>query len=966
MSVLKKFNPYDLPGALVRVIATGRDAVLGEIVDTVAANIDAPIMQHLLIAAPRGFGKSFLLRLLQIELQERAKKGLPVRFVVLSEEQPNVTAPHLLLDEICRVLEGRPAGDVVAGWFDEEDAAWDQSLDRLRRTLEALPIGTKGLVVVAIENFDQLMATVFREDDDASRLRKLLASEGGRLMLLATATDRVDSAYGGRLFHALRTIELRPWDEDQCLTFFGRLRQELSRRELDQLERAKALAVAQFIGGSPRMATILYEVVQTHDSMQAIDLLDGLVDELTPYYKHRRESLSPRARALLDTLLRMGEPRSQSEVATKLGTTQNRVAQPFTELLGQQILIGERSARSRETLYRVTDRLMVHYYRKRIFLHGTGTSPLESITEFLESFFTEGEKRAEAERLRGLGFEAEAVLFERLIVKSRDVAGLPLLVEATQLDEALDQAMRHLTAGEPAAAVELALAAQQHAAVKGDRAGEAFAIMARAAALIGVDPEKSVIVAREAVAAIAKFGEGTMLSLPQYMLGASLFLANRIEEAAERLSVAAASARREKTVEVLLPCGMMLAQTLDKLERWNEAAAVWREMAELAGQKNDSSSQCTALNSWAADLTRQGQRTEAVEVYRNLANAAKASSDQHHEAIAAVRLSELLFSLEQFGEVSRWAESAIRLGEIINNSHIVMASTVFLAVSWIMTNNAVQAANLVRTYLDQARDEIDRKSTPLLNLILTIALTVSIRTGKGDIETLSNQAERAHEEDDPQSQAFALAALCIVHRGSGDYHKSIDSLARMMDLIGNLSIDVLPEFGSLMDAAIDRGAYSAVRGGRWPELWQRLAGIPPTPELSIRISASVASAITDEAHEQGRSDAFAAVAAVIDFLAEEATRKAPPHPRLDAFAILRRTTADLAGRLQDAGLLRDIATHLAHSLPTDTAAEQALLTAAALYIEGGGADSALERVDPDIAAAIKRTRGKRDAKDVAR
>jgi hypothetical protein len=70
--------------------------------------------------------------------------------------------------------------------------------------------------------------------------------------------------------------------------------------------------------------------------------------------------------------------------------------------------------------------------------------------------------------------------------------------------------------------------------------------------------------------------------------------------------------------------------------------------------------------------------------------------------------------------------------------------------------------------------------------------------------------------------------------------------------------------------------------------------------------------------------------------------------------------------LQDAGLLRDIATHLAHSLPTDTAAEQALLTAAALYIEGGGADSALERVDPDIAAAIKRTRGKRDAKDVAR
>lgn len=422
-SYIKKFNPYDLPESTLRAIATGRERVLEDILAVIARNAEGGAVQHLQVVAPRGYGKSFLMRLVQSALSARAEEGLPVELALLPEEQHNVDAPHRLLNEIQRVLEGRPAGSLLGSAFADNDMAWPSAVAALDASIAAILPDGCGVVVAIVENFDQLMADVFRRAQDQSRLRALLARQGGRLMLLATATRRADAAYEQRMFHATRLIELEPWEEATCLSFFERLRGQRQAGPLPAKTRAKAQAIAQFIGGSPRMATALAGVLDSNDSLQAAEVLDALVDELTPYYKHRIETLSRRARTLLDALLRMGEPRTQSEIAARLGTVQARIAEPFHELRARGEVVGVKAQRSAEMLYRVSDRLMAHYYRKRHLSPGGEASLLEGITELLAEFFTPEEKQEEAKRLRALGREADAVVLERLLTADLERAG---------------------------------------------------------------------------------------------------------------------------------------------------------------------------------------------------------------------------------------------------------------------------------------------------------------------------------------------------------------------------------------------------------------------------------------------------------------------------------------------------------------------------------------------------------------
>ncbi|MBF0395057.1 MAG: hypothetical protein HQL38_20465, partial [Alphaproteobacteria bacterium] len=405
MSPLRRFNPAQLSDDLAESLATGREAVLADLLRHVENNRDSRPMQHVQLVAPRGFGKSFLMKLLGIELRRRP--GLLV--VTLPEEQRNIRKPFLLLDEIRRLLEGRPPADVVVRWS-AEDEAWDIAAAALDSAIAERCPG--GFLVAIVENFDHLLATAFRDDKAQMRLRGLLARENGRLMLVATAPRTPDSDYSRPLFKAFARLRLRPWTEDDALAFFDRVRQSAGEPPFGEDERARARSIALFAGGSPRIATVLYEVLQTRDAISAA-ALDKLVDELSDYYRNRIDSLSPRAQDVLDTLLRIGEPKSQTEVAAAMGESQSRVAEVFRELLADEILTGVPATRSRATLYRVTDRLMVHFYRTRL-LH-VGASSLEAIADFLAAFFSAEEQRREAARLRAANRAEEAAVFENLL-----------------------------------------------------------------------------------------------------------------------------------------------------------------------------------------------------------------------------------------------------------------------------------------------------------------------------------------------------------------------------------------------------------------------------------------------------------------------------------------------------------------------------------------------------------------------
>jgi len=404
---ITRFNPHAMDDSQVRLLSTGRD----RLVETVAQTLTEGegVRQHVLVTAPRGFGKSFFARAVQVAIADASR---PARVTILPEEQRNVSTPSSFLKEVSRGLVCGPAASVAGLFLDDPPGAWDAARTELNAVLNNFPPGE--LQIVVVENFDALMADVFAAPEDQSRLRAFL-SESERLAVLATATSAgVDQDYEQRLFHNFMKFPLAPWSEDDHLLYFER-RAVLEGRDVGELDRGKIRALANFTGGAPRMAVALANLLFENDPLSAAQLLDKLVDDLTPYYQALIEQMPMRTKTLFDALIRLGEPCSQSDLAVRVGTTQNRIAQHFAWLRERHLVIGRKRTGGRDYLYQVSDRLFVQYYRKRHLLHDQ-YSPLAGMAELLDGFFSAEENRNQAQALLADGRNAEAGEFIRAYV----------------------------------------------------------------------------------------------------------------------------------------------------------------------------------------------------------------------------------------------------------------------------------------------------------------------------------------------------------------------------------------------------------------------------------------------------------------------------------------------------------------------------------------------------------------------
>jgi hypothetical protein len=921
---LQHFNPHDMGDAMVRKVATGREAVLAEILDTARQNLAAPSNQHLLAIAPRGYGKSFLARLAALHLADLRQAGLPVGVALLPEEQPNVTAPHLLIEEIRRVFEGKPADSVIPTWFDEGDdaLAWGDALVKLDGALDSAFGPGQGLLVAMVENFDELLNNVFRDGDAQSRLRKLLA-EHPRLMLLATSTSAAqDKSYDARLFHAFRQLDLEPWTEQQCIDYFNRQLQALEREALDGEGEARARALTLFIGGTPRLATLLAEILADKDASKAAAVLDLLLDRLTPYYKHRIESLAFRPRKLLDALLRLGEPCSQSELAQRVGATQAAIAQPFQELQRERLVVGQRASGGREMLYRVTDRVLAHYYRKRFLDHGLALSPLEAIAEFLEAFFSADEKRGEAERLRQMGREADAAFMEMLALREMGCSGSwrshqhCLCAYAGVIADGALWRFRHVLKEFREYRPKEALQQFQH--VEGETIPDnewliGLLIAGSAGALLDDRRERAFRRLDEAVRLAAESENGTAeWRFAAFKLRGVWRWAKGDTRGAQADFQAAADLAQDLESALFLRHANYEAIWTRPPE---EAEKHARQLLHEAREARDDFIACRALRQIAWSLGRLGRHGEAAATAEQAIAIAEKLGDQR-ELVASTRgLAWDLCRLERREEAVCKLEGAIRLAEEINDSYERAISTRLLA---------------------SVLGRMGRREESLRAAEAALALA----------EALKN----------PQEQAWALLEIFRQSCALNQYERAVGAYAGMLVAVGDAAEGDLPKPCQSLACA----ARAALAGHAWPRLQE---GVIAHPGQFVEFPPETAAALAQALSLKAQSDpaaAFAAAARFVDALAPvlngEDRRVAAPL-QAQFTELFRAAMGALARGLQDPGLLRDIARRVAERMPPETESLCQLLEAAARYAESGGDPRSLERVDPDIAMAIRRTRG---------
>ncbi len=439
------FNPREMADDTVLKLSTGREGLCAEFLKVVKQRLNHPATGgHWLVTGQRGGGKSYFLRLIQATLAQQDDPR--VRFVLLPEEHQNIAAPHELLLEIIRMRQvdkgdlGQPSAWRVA----DRAGEWQSAKAKLLESLN------EQLLIVAVENFDELLAQAFTSDEDHSLLRVLLSHEAKILFLVTSVEGSFDENYDARLFKQFEHHELAGWTPAEHRIYL-KSRAQLVNKIASLRQLARVEAYSRYTGGNPRVAAVLAgAILDEQEVLLAAADIHATLDKMSDYYRALLQRIPPNSKKILDALIRGGEPCSQSGLADRLGAKQSDIARAVSWLHDFGYIAVQAVKGSKEKPYIMADRLFAQFYRMRYLQPGQQTQ-LAILAEFLADALEQREKFNFAERYLQRGQEPEARMMLALALQDHriDAEQLPESCRSTeQLMQVVGQILEPVESGD--------------------------------------------------------------------------------------------------------------------------------------------------------------------------------------------------------------------------------------------------------------------------------------------------------------------------------------------------------------------------------------------------------------------------------------------------------------------------------------------------------------------------------------
>ena len=391
MSSPRIYNPAQLPGDELEQSFVARHETLADLVRAIREQgTDAP-SQHTLLIGPRGMGKTTmgLMCLRRIEQDpDLAAHWQPVPF---HEESYGIGDLADLWLTALRHL-AHATGD--SQWAEKADALVAGEPDSNRQAAYALAAlldfhhESGKRLLLFIENLDQVLAQI----GDERQIHALRAAliQHPELLLLGSANTvfKAIRSHSQPFYEFFRRIFLRALDEGETRLLLEAAASERSPDgSLDAMvaETGRLETIRHLTGGNPRLLKLAFRMMVESPLGTALEDLERLIDEQTPYFKGRIEELPPQLRRVFHCLAEGWRPLLAKEVAAASKLSSSHASAQLRQLVEKGYAKEHQLPNNKRTHYEVVDRFYNIYYLLR--LSHRSRDRFERLLQFLQDLF---------------------------------------------------------------------------------------------------------------------------------------------------------------------------------------------------------------------------------------------------------------------------------------------------------------------------------------------------------------------------------------------------------------------------------------------------------------------------------------------------------------------------------------------------------------------------------------------------
>ena len=358
-----------------------RQSLLERLINDCKDNQKGVAPQHHLLLGLRGMGKTTMLHRLRYAFEDDPQLTSEYLPLIFPEEQYNIA--HLsdlwlnCLDTLSDTREQTQGSKVVSNLNKQIDKL--SLLSRKDRAEPALDLlleisaQFERRFVLLIDNFDMVLERLSTKEQWA--FRKLLSEESSLLVIGASAQMiEVTYEYNAPFYDFFRTHELTRLNEEEIKLILLRLAKrrkhpEVKKLVIEQPERISTLSL--LTGGNPRTIAMLYGILAEGTDGDVRSDLEKLLDNSTPLYKARLETLSKQAQLIVHELALHWDPVTAGTLAERASlknqTTSSQLERLYKQGIVEKVPYYDRKRQqiSSKTGYQIAERFFNIWYLMR-------------------------------------------------------------------------------------------------------------------------------------------------------------------------------------------------------------------------------------------------------------------------------------------------------------------------------------------------------------------------------------------------------------------------------------------------------------------------------------------------------------------------------------------------------------------------------------------------------------------------